>query len=59
MSQDDRFKLDAIENNQAKLDKAILEAKKPLDRSSQRLAALTNLPWLIAGAAALLWYWLK
>ncbi|MEN9658830.1 MAG: hypothetical protein RL571_2295 [Pseudomonadota bacterium] len=59
MSQDDRFNLDAIENNRAKLEQAVVEARKPLDRSSQKLAALTNLPWLIAGLAALLWYCFK
>ncbi|WP_164521501.1 hypothetical protein [Iodobacter ciconiae] len=56
---EDRFNLDAIEKNRARLEKARIEAQKPLDRSSQSLMALTNLPWLIAGAAALLWYCLK
>jgi hypothetical protein len=56
---ENRFNLDGIEKNRAKLEQAIVEAKKPLDRSSQNLAALTNLPWLIAGIAALLWYCLK
>ncbi|MEJ2791967.1 hypothetical protein WAE56_00970 [Iodobacter sp. LRB] len=59
MSKEDRFNLDGIEKNRAKLEQAIVDAKKPPDRSSQKLAALTNLPWLIAGVAALLWYCLK
>ena len=59
MNSDDRFNLDAIEKNRIKLEQAKAEALKPADRSTQNLMALTNLPWLIAGIAALLWYCLK
>ncbi|WP_145927203.1 hypothetical protein [Jeongeupia sp. USM3] len=56
----ERFSLDAIERERAKLE----AAKKAAIESGKRdqthgLVALTNLPWLIAAAALAYWYFFR
>ncbi|WP_156970710.1 hypothetical protein [Andreprevotia chitinilytica] len=53
-----RFGLDAIDAERAKLDAAKDAAKNEDKRSTARLVALTNLPWLIAFVAWLIWKYL-
>ena len=53
---EDRFNLDAIQKQKDDLERAKENASKRNDRSSGRLLALTNLPWLIA---LLAWLWWK
>ncbi|WP_200916358.1 hypothetical protein [Jeongeupia sp. HS-3] len=53
----DRFSLDIIDRERAKLDaakKAAMESCK--SSNTQGLVALTNLPWLIAAIALAYWY---
>ncbi|WP_188706086.1 hypothetical protein [Silvimonas iriomotensis] len=58
MSSDNRFNLDGINAHKAKIDEAMLTQRTTRDRSTQKLIALTNLPWLIALVAWLLWKYL-
>ncbi|GHD61791.1 hypothetical protein GCM10007350_16690 [Jeongeupia chitinilytica] len=51
----DRFSLDTIDRERAKLDAAI-KAAHEAGKQPSGLAGLTNLPWLIAAVALIYWY---
>ncbi len=58
VSDSDRFNLDGIAADKARIEEANRTQRTTRDRSTQKLIALTNLPWLIAIAAWLLWKYL-
>lgn len=58
VSSDNRFNLDGIGAHKAKIDHANQTQRTTRDHSTQKLIALTNLPWLIALVAWLLWKFL-
>ncbi|WP_161805070.1 hypothetical protein [Amantichitinum ursilacus] len=58
MSDNKRFSLDAIDDNKAALEAAKNNDKGSRDHSMQKIVALTNLPFLIAVVAYLLWKFL-
>ena len=58
VSDNKRFSLDAIQENQDKLDAAKKNDKGSKDHAMQKIVALTNLPFMIALAAWLLWKFL-
>ncbi|WP_188697386.1 hypothetical protein [Silvimonas amylolytica] len=58
MNSDNRFNLDGINAHKAKIDEAVRTQRTTRDHSTQKLIALTNLPWLIALVAWLLWKYL-
>ena len=54
-----RFDLSAIDEQKAVIEQAKIDAKKPQDRSTGRIVALTNLPWLIALVGWAWWAYFK
>ncbi len=58
MSDPDRFNLDGIAADKARIEEANRTQRTTRDHSTQKLIALTNLPWLIAIGAWLLWKYL-
>ncbi|KPC53995.1 hypothetical protein WG78_05080 [Amantichitinum ursilacus] len=58
VSDNKRFSLDAIDDNKAALEAAKNNDKGSRDHSMQKIVALTNLPFLIAVVAYLLWKFL-
>ncbi|MGL4996962.1 MAG: hypothetical protein ACRC01_02865 [Deefgea sp.] len=56
---DKRFDLSAIDDQKAIIEQAKIDARKPQDRSLDRLIALTNIPWLIGMVAVGWWIYFK
>jgi hypothetical protein len=56
---DKRFDLSAIDDQKAIIEQAKLDARKPQDRSLDRLIGLTNIPWLIGMVAVGWWIYFK
>ncbi|WP_432722470.1 hypothetical protein R0381_001659 [Jeongeupia wiesaeckerbachi] len=54
----ERFSLDAIDRERAKLD-AAKQAAVEAGNKPNGLSALTNLPWLIAAVALVYWYFFR